>query len=168
MNASSYEPDIYGIQQIDSVDEHYFYSHQKPTKLVYETRLIVLWGKLETSSWFLLYIGSAQLIRTYVFLKIGFWWKNPLPSTLRCLRKLLYQYSRAIWSILELLNAMFCSFVQALSSKFEVIEEKCSRWPLRFDYVLQTYQMWRLMWSSGFHFCLLSSPVNDLPCSVRF
>ena len=73
LNASSYEPDIYGIQQIDSVDEHYFYSHQKPTKLVYEIRLIVLWGKLETSSWFLLYIGSAQLIRTYVFLKIGFW-----------------------------------------------------------------------------------------------
>ena len=97
MNASSYEPDIYGIQQIDSVDEHYFYSHQKPTKLVYEIRLIVLWGKLETSSWFLLYIGSAQLIRTYVFLKIGFWWKNPLPSTLRCPRKLLYQYSRAIF-----------------------------------------------------------------------
>ena len=96
-------------KSIQSMKKHYFYSHQKPTKLVYEICLIpiVLWGKLETSSWFLLYIGSAQLIRTYVFLKIGFWWKNPLPSTLRCLRKLLYQYSRAIWSILEVLNAIF-------------------------------------------------------------
>ena len=96
-------------KSIQSMKKNYFYSHQKPTKLVYEICLIpiVLWGKLETSSWFLLYIGSAQLIRTYVFLKIGFWWKNPLPSTLRCLRKLLYQYSRAIWSILEVLNAIF-------------------------------------------------------------
>ena len=96
-------------KSIQSMKKHYFYSHQKPTKLVYEICLIpiVLWGKLETSSWFLLYIGSAQLIRTYVFFKIGFWWKNPLPSTLRCPRKLLYQYSRAIWSILEVLNAIF-------------------------------------------------------------
>ena len=86
-------------KSIQSMKKHYFYSHQKPTKLVYEICLIpiVLWGKLEKSSWFLLYIGSAQLIRTYVFLKIGFWWKTPLPSTLRCLRKLLYQYSRAIF-----------------------------------------------------------------------
>ena len=53
--------------------------------------------------------------------------KNPLPLTLRCARKLLYQYSRANWSILEVLNAVFYSFVQALSSKFEVIEEKCTR-----------------------------------------
>ena len=45
-----YEPEMYGIQQIDSVDEeHYFYSHQKPTKLVYEICLIpiVLLGMLK-------------------------------------------------------------------------------------------------------------------------
>ena len=121
---------------------------QNLTKLVYEICLIpiVLWGKLETSSWFLLYIGSAQLIRTYVFLKIGFWWKNPLPSTLRCLRKLLYQYSRAIWSILEVLNTIFYIFVQALSRKFEVIEEKCTKAYL-WSVFLQTNQMW-VIWLS--------------------
>ena len=27
----------------------------------------------------------------------------------------------------------------------------------------QIDQVWRVMWSSGFHFCPLSSPVNDLP-----
>ena len=45
-----YEPDIYGIQQIDSVDEEtLLYSHQKLTKFVYEICLIpiVLWGKLK-------------------------------------------------------------------------------------------------------------------------
>ena len=47
-----YEPHIYIIQQIDSIQsmkKHYFYSHQKPTKLVYEICLIpiVLWGKLK-------------------------------------------------------------------------------------------------------------------------
>ena len=45
-----YEPHIYGIQQsIQSMKKHYFYSHQKPTKLVYEICLIpiVLWGKLK-------------------------------------------------------------------------------------------------------------------------
>ena len=110
---------------------------------------------LDLWSWFL------------VFFKICFWWKNPLPSTLRCPRKLLYQYSRAIWSILEVLSAIFCIFVEALFRKFEVIEEKCTKayWLSVF---LQTDQMWRLMWSSGFHFCLFSSPLNDLPFSVRF
>ena len=77
------------------------------------------------------------------------------------------QYSRAIWSILEVLSAIFCIFVQALFRKFEVIEEKCTKayWLSVF---LQTDQMWRLMWSSGFHFCLFSSPLNDLHFSVRF
>ena len=57
------------------------------------------------------------------FFKIGVWWRNPLPSTLRRPRKPWYQYSRAIWSIWEVLNAIFCIFVQVLSRKFEVIEE---------------------------------------------
>ena len=56
------------------------------------------------------------------FFKIGFWWKNPLSSTLRRPRKLVYQYS--IWSILEVLNAIFFIFVQPLLRKLEVIEEK--------------------------------------------
>ena len=53
--------------------------------------------------------------------------KNPLPSTLRRPRKLFYQYSRDILSILDVSNAIFCIFVQALSTKFEVIEEKCTK-----------------------------------------
>ena len=43
------------------------------------------------------------------FFKIGFWWRNPLPSALRSPRKLLYQHSRVIWSILEVLNVYFLS-----------------------------------------------------------
>ena len=35
--------------------------------------------------------------------------------------------ARAIWSILEVLNTIFCIFVQALSRKFHVVEEKCTR-----------------------------------------
>ena len=53
--------------------------------------------------------------------------KNSLPSTLRRPRKLLYQYSRDILSILDVLNAIFFIFVQALSKQFEVIEEKCTK-----------------------------------------
>ena len=36
-------------KSIQSMKKHYFYSHQKPTKLVYEICLIpiVLWGKLK-------------------------------------------------------------------------------------------------------------------------
>ena len=98
------------------------------------------------------------------FFKIGFWWKNPFSLTLR---KLLYQYSRAIWFILEVLNAIFCILRQALSRKFEVIEEKGTKAYYLLSAFLQADQMWRLMWSSGFHFCLLSSPVNDLPFSVK-
>ena len=67
------------------------------------------------------------------------------------------------WSILEVLNAIFCIFVQALSRKFEVTEEKCTRPCSLLSVFPQTDQVWRVMWSSGFHFCLLSSPVNDLP-----
>ena len=102
-----------------------------------------------------------------LFFKIGFWWKNPFSLTLRRPRKLLYQYSRAIWFILEVLNAIFCILRQALSRKFEVIEEKCTKAYYLLSAFLQADQMWRLMWSSGFHFCLLSSPVNDLPFSVK-
>ena len=102
------------------------------------------------------------------FFKICFWWKNPLPSTLRCPRRLLYQYSRAIWSILEVLNAIFCIFVQALLRKLEVIQKNCTKAYYLLSVFLQTDQMWHLMWSSGFHFCLLSSPFNDLPFSARF
>ena len=102
------------------------------------------------------------------FFKICFWWKNPLPSTLRCPRRLLYQYSRAIWSILEVLNAIFCIFVQALLRKLEVIQKNCTKAYYLLSVFQQTDQMWHLMWSSGFHFCLLSFPLNDLPFSVRF
>ena len=68
---------------------------------------------------------------------------------------------------LEVLNAIFCIFVQALSKKFEVIEEKCTKAYYLLSVFLQTDQMRRLMWSSGFYFCLLSSPVNGLPFPVR-
>ena len=53
-------------------------------------------------------------------------------------------------------------FGQALSRKFEVIEEKCRK-PCSLLSIPQTDQVWRVTWSSGFHFCVLSSPVNDLP-----
>ena len=48
--------------------KHYFYSHQKPTKLVYKICLIpiVLWRKLKNKFMIVLYIGSAQLIRRQV------------------------------------------------------------------------------------------------------
>ena len=84
------------------------------------------------------------------FFKIGFWWENPLPSTLRRPRKLLYQYSWDILSILEVLNAIFCIFVQALWKKFEVIKEKCTNVCYLLSVFLQTDQMCRLMWSFGF------------------
>ena len=57
--------------------------------------------------------------------------------------------------ILEVLNAIFCH------------EEKCTKAYYLLSVFLQTDQMWGLMWSSGFYFCLLSSPVNDLPFPVR-
>ena len=80
------------------------------------------------------------------FFKIGCWWRNPPPSTLRLPRKLLYQYSRDVWSILEVLNAIFCIFVQALSRKFEVIEEKCTKPYSLWLVFLQTDQI-QLVWS---------------------
>ena len=120
-------------------------------------------GILPLSQW-LCRKSCVDISRQWRFFKISFWCKYPLPSTLRRPRKLLYQYSRAIWSTLEVLNAIFCILVQALSRKFEeVIEDKCTKAYYLFSVFLQTNQMWRLMWSSGFHFCLLSSPVNDLP-----
>ena len=66
-----------------------------------------------------------------------------------------------------ILNAIFCIFVKALSRKFEVIEENCTKPCWLLSVFLQTDQVWRVMWSSGFHFCLLSSPVNDLPFADR-
>ena len=60
------------------------------------------------------------------------------------------EYSRDILSILEVLNAIFCIFVQALSKKFEVIEEKCTKAYYLLSVFLQTDQMRRLMWSFGF------------------
>ena len=84
------------------------------------------------------------------FFKIGFWWRNPLPTTLRRPRKPQYQYSRAIWSILEVSNAIFFTFVQGLLRKFEVVEEKCTKPCLLLSVFLQTDQVWRVMWSSGF------------------
>ena len=90
--------------------------------------------------------------------KVDFRWRNPLPSTLRGPRKLLYHYRRGIWSILKVLNDIFCIFVQVIK-KFEVIPEKCTKpYSLLPAVMLKTNEMymWRLMWSSGFHFCLLS------------
>ena len=46
-------------------------------------------------------------------------------------------------------------FVQVLSRKFEVIEENRTKPNSLLSAFLQTDQMWPLMWSSGFHFCLL-------------
>ena len=112
--------------------------------------------------WGILISGLANL-----FSRLAFSEKNPLPSTLRRPRKLLYQYSRDILSILEVLNAIFCIFVQALSKKLGVIEEKCTKAYYLLSVFLQTDQMWCLMCSSGFYFCLLSSPVNELSFSVR-
>ena len=63
--------------------------------------------------------------------------------------------SRAIWSIWEVLNAIFCIFVQVLSRKFKVIEENRTKPSSLLSVILQTYETWPLMWSSGFHFCLL-------------
>ena len=61
------------------------------------------------------------------FFKIGFWWKNPLPSTLRRPRKLLYKYSRDILFILGVLNAIFCifcaSFVEKIRSHWGEVQE---------------------------------------------
>ena len=42
-----------------------------------------------------------------------------------------------------------------LSRKFEVIEENRTKPSSLLSVFLQTDQMWPLMWSSGFHFCLL-------------
>ena len=52
-----------------------------------------------------------------------------------------------------------------LKSSSEQIFSKNRRWvpPELLSVFLQTDQVWRVMWSSAFHFCLLSSPVNDLP-----
>ena len=60
-----------------------------------------------------------------------------------------------MWSIWDVLNAIFCIFVQVLSRKFEVIEENRTKPSSLLSVFLQTDQMWPLMWSSGFHFCLL-------------
>ena len=49
---------------------------------------------------------------------------------------------------------MFCTFVQVLSRKSEVIEENRTKPSSLLSEFLQTDQMWPLMWSSGFHFCL--------------
>ena len=66
-----------------------------------------------------------------------------------------YQYSRAIWSIWEVLDAIFCIFVQVLSRKVKVIEDNRTKPCSLLSVFIQTDQMWPLMWSSGFHFCLL-------------
>ena len=45
--------------------------------------------------------------------------------------------------------------MQVLSRKFKVIEENRTKPSSLLSVFLQTDQMWPLMWSSGFHFCLL-------------
>ena len=78
-----YEPHIYGIQQIDSVDEETFLLFTSKTRQSLSTRsvwfLLFYGGSWKTSSWFLLYIGSAQLIRRRVktdqlWICFSFWW----------------------------------------------------------------------------------------------
>ena len=85
-------------------------------------------------------------------------WENPLPSTLR---KLLYQYRRAIWSILEVLKPHILYFHASIVEhveKFEVLRRSARSHNPLLSVFLQTDQMWRLMWSSGgYHFCLWSS-----------
>ena len=49
----------------------------------------------------------------------------------------------------------FCFFVQVLSRKFEVIEEYRTKPSSLLSAFLQTDEMWPLMWSSGFRFCVL-------------
>ena len=49
----------------------------------------------------------------------------------------------------------FCIFCVSITEEFEVIEEKRTKPSLLLSMFLQTDQMWPLMWSSGFHFCLL-------------
>ena len=45
--------------------------------------------------------------------------------------------------------------MQVLSRKFEVIEDDRTKTCSLLSVFIQTDQMWPLMWSSGFHFCLL-------------
>ena len=57
------------------------------------------------------------------FFKLAHRGKNPLPSTLRGLRKLLCKY----WILKSFLKTIFCMYFHAsMVEKFEVIEEKCT------------------------------------------
>ena len=79
-----YEPDIYGSQQIDSVDEETLLLFTSKTDKACLRDLFFLFPLFygeswKTSSWFLLYIGSAQLIRRRVkidqlWICFSFWW----------------------------------------------------------------------------------------------
>ena len=51
--------------------------------------------------------GNLISVLTNSFSRLAFWWRNPLPSILRRPRKPWYQYSRAIWSSWEVLNAIY-------------------------------------------------------------
>ena len=73
------------------------------------------------------------------FFKIGVWWRNPLPSTLRRPRKPWYQYSRAIWSIWEVLNAIYILYFCA-----SIIEKIWSHWG-------ELYDTCALSWHSSFN-----------------
>ena len=106
------------------------------------------------ASWFLFW-------RT--FFKIGFWKKKSFSIDPETPEKVIILVFKSYLVILQVLNSIFRIFVQALSRKFAVIEEKCTKPCSLLSVFLQTDQVWRVMWSSAFHFCLLSSPVNDLP-----
>ena len=60
-------------------------------------------------------------------------------------------------------NLHILYFHASVVEKFEVIAEKCPKPYLLLSVLLLTDQMWRLISSSGLHFCLKHSPVNDLP-----
>ena len=60
-------------------------------------------------------------------------------------------------------NLHILYFHARVVEKFEVIAEKCPKPYLLLSVLLLTDQMWRLISSSGLHFCLKHSLVNDLP-----
>ena len=89
-----YEPDIYGIQQIDSVDEETLFLFAWKNRQSLSTRSVWLplfhGGSWKTSSWFLFSIGSAHFIRRRVeidqlWICSSFSW-NSYNNRLRALR----------------------------------------------------------------------------------
>ena len=83
--------------------------------------------------------GNLISVLANSFSRLAFWWRNPLPSTLRRPRKPWYQYSRAIWSIWEVLNAIYILYFCA-----SIIEKIWSHWG-------ELYDTCALSWHSPFN-----------------